>query len=196
MSQLNVNTITTLSGTDITIPTGKKLVVTDSGGLSVPGTVVQILHSIINNPSSTQTTSTAYVGLNSSAQVQITPKFAGSKFYLTFGGAIAHYNVGSNYGPVYNFGRSVNGGAYAMVDTTGPIAGIYKNDQTTGHWEDHVMNFSFIDSPSYTLGQYITYQAFGKRSNSGSDTWLNHHGGLGNQAGSPSLIQIVMEIAQ
>ena len=38
MSTLFVNNLNTASGSTITVPTGKKLVVTDTGGLSVPGT--------------------------------------------------------------------------------------------------------------------------------------------------------------
>ena len=36
MSTLFVNNLNTASGSTITVPTGKKLVVTDTGGLSVP----------------------------------------------------------------------------------------------------------------------------------------------------------------
>ena len=43
MSTLLVNNLNTATGTTITIPTGKKLVVTDEGGLAVPGTVVQVV---------------------------------------------------------------------------------------------------------------------------------------------------------
>ena len=38
MSTLFVNNLNTASGSTITVPTGKKLVVTDTGGLAVPGT--------------------------------------------------------------------------------------------------------------------------------------------------------------
>jgi len=41
MSTLFVNNLNTASGTDITIPTGKKLIATDTGGLKAPGTIVQ-----------------------------------------------------------------------------------------------------------------------------------------------------------
>ena len=46
MSTLAVNTITAETGSTITVPTGKNLVVTDSGGLYAPGTVVMLQQNI------------------------------------------------------------------------------------------------------------------------------------------------------
>ena len=43
MSTLFVNNLNTASGSTITVPTSKKLIVTDGGGLKVPGTVVQVV---------------------------------------------------------------------------------------------------------------------------------------------------------
>ena len=196
-STLKINNLDTASGTDITIPTGKKLVVTDTGGVKLPGGIVQVVRSVVNNPSSTQTSSTSYIAVNSAPEVSITPKFAGSLIMIYCGGPIAHFNVGSNYGPVYNIGRTVAGGSVAMVDTTGPLHGVFKNNQTSGHWEDHVVNYQFCDAPSYSLGQALTYRMYGRKTNSGVDTWLNHHGGIGSTgAGSTSLYTVCMEIAQ
>ena len=175
-STLKINNLDTASGTEITIPTGKKLVVTDTGGVKLPGGIVQVVRSIVNNPSSTQTSSTSYIAVNSAPEVSITPKFAGSLIMIYCGGPIAHFNVSSNYGPVYNIGRTIAGGSVAMVDTTGPLAGVFKNNQTAGHWEDHVVNYQFCDAPSYSLGQALTYRMYGRKTTSGSDTWLNHHG--------------------
>ena len=196
-STLKINNLDTASGTEITIPTGKKLVVTDTGGVKLPRGIVQVVRSIVNNPSSTQTSSTSYIAVNSAPEVSITPKFAGSLIMIYCGGPIAHFNVSSNYGPVYNIGRTIAGGSVAMVDTTGPLAGVFKNNQTAGHWEDHVVNYQFCDAPSYSLGQALTYRMYGRKTTSGSDTWLNHHGGIGSTgAGSTSLYTVCMEIAK
>jgi hypothetical protein len=196
-STLKINNLDTASGTDITIPTGKKLVVTDTGGVKLPGGIVQVVRSIVNNPSSTQTSSTSYIAVNSAPEVSITPKFAGSLIMIYCGGPIAHFNLTSNYGPVYNIGRTIGGGSVAMVDTTGPLHGVYKNNQSTQHWEDHIVNYQFCDAPSYSLGQALTYRMYGRKTNNGNDTWLNHHGGIGAQGpGSASLYTICMEIAQ
>ena len=42
MSTLFVNNLNTASGSTITVPTGKKIVVTDAGGVQVPHMVAQI----------------------------------------------------------------------------------------------------------------------------------------------------------
>ena len=190
------NSITTQSGTDITIPTGKKLVVTDTGGVQLPGGIVQVVRAVQNNPSSTQTSSTSYIAINSAPTCSITPKFANSLIMVYCGGPIAHFNVGANYGPVYNIGRTVAGGSVAMVDTTGPIHGIHKNAQSTNGWEDHVVHYSWCDDPTYTLGDVLTYRMYSAKTSRGTDTWPNHHGGIGSHIGSTSLYTICMEIAQ
>ena len=44
-STIYVNNLTTASGSTITVPTGKKLVVTDAGGVQVPHMVGQMVQS-------------------------------------------------------------------------------------------------------------------------------------------------------
>ena len=41
MSTLFVNNLNTASGDTITLPTGKKLVVTDTGAITAPGMIIQ-----------------------------------------------------------------------------------------------------------------------------------------------------------
>ena len=43
-STLKINNIDTASGSTITIPTGKQLIVTDAGAVRVPGTVLQVVN--------------------------------------------------------------------------------------------------------------------------------------------------------
>tara|TARA_B100000085_G_scaffold283005_2_gene312726 strand:- start:149 stop:673 length:525 start_codon:yes stop_codon:yes gene_type:complete len=73
-STIKVNTLESASGTDITIPTGKKLVVTDAGALSAPGMVVNVVTE--HTDSNTIVSSTSYVATNLS--VSYTPKKAGN----------------------------------------------------------------------------------------------------------------------
>ena len=44
MSTLFVNNLNTASGSTITVPTGKQVIVTDEGGLRVPGSVIQVVN--------------------------------------------------------------------------------------------------------------------------------------------------------
>ena len=78
MSTLFVNNLNTASGTDITVPTGKKLVVTDTGGLAVPGTVVQVVQGHALGSVTSDTGSFVESGID----VNITPKFASSKIFI------------------------------------------------------------------------------------------------------------------
>ena len=43
MSTLFVNNLNTASGSTITVPTGKQLIVTDEGGVRVPGSIIQVV---------------------------------------------------------------------------------------------------------------------------------------------------------
>ena len=74
MSTLAVNTITAETGSTITVPTGKNLVVTDSGGLYAPGTVVNVATE--HTDGNTITSSTSYV--TTGLSITYTPKKAGN----------------------------------------------------------------------------------------------------------------------
>ena len=41
-STLKINNLDTASGSTITVPTGKQLIVTDEGAVRVPGTILQV----------------------------------------------------------------------------------------------------------------------------------------------------------
>jgi hypothetical protein len=89
MSTLFVNNLNTASGSTITVPTGKKVIVTDEGGLVMPGTVIQTA----NNQTTSQggavtTTSTSYV--TSGITVALTAKQTGSKFRIQFVAPMSH----------------------------------------------------------------------------------------------------------
>ena len=59
MSTLFVNNLNTASGSTITVPTGKTIVVTDEGGVRVPGTVLQVKQATDENQRTVNTTSYA-----------------------------------------------------------------------------------------------------------------------------------------
>ena len=73
-STLKVNTLESASGTDITIPTGKKLVVTDNGGIDAPGMIVNVATE--HTDTNTIVSSAAYV--TTTLQLTYTPKKAGN----------------------------------------------------------------------------------------------------------------------
>jgi hypothetical protein len=51
MSTLFVNNLNTVTGTTITVPTGKRLVGTDAGGITSPGMVIQVVRHTIPDQS-------------------------------------------------------------------------------------------------------------------------------------------------
>ena len=121
MSTLYVNNISSETGTTITIPTGKKLIGTDAGGFTAPGSVIQVVkysHESENSYGSSTLSSSVY-------SVNITPKFATSSILITFsapfrvndagqtdGAAVVHlYKDGSSLKAINKFyGYQMYGG--------------------------------------------------------------------------------------
>ena len=77
-STLKINNLDTASGSTITVPTGKQLIVTDGGGVRVPGIVLQVLN--MRTDGGRSTTSTSLV--NTDMTLTITPKATSSKILV------------------------------------------------------------------------------------------------------------------
>ena len=93
MSTLFVNNLNTASGSTITVPTGKQLVVTDTGGLKVPGTIVQRQTTKFTTAYTNSATSFSDIG---GATLTFTPKFASSLLLITFNYSLNVYTSGTN----------------------------------------------------------------------------------------------------
>ena len=86
-SIIKADNISTVSGSgSITIPTGVKVVGTDSGSIVAPGHVLQVSHTNLtgNSPISTSTQHPTTVNVGSA--VSFTPKLANSKLLVTVSG--------------------------------------------------------------------------------------------------------------
>ena len=129
-------------------------------------------------------------------QTSITPLKAGSKFLLTLSGVNGHCNMmGStgNHGARYYFYVSVAGGTYANAAThTDPICATHINGDL-GNWADFPVHYSYLASPSYSLGQALTFRPqFTKAAAMGDAfTYYFNHNTQSNRA-----IMIVSEVAQ
>ena len=148
MSTLFVNNLNTASGTTITVPTGKKLVVTDGGGLRVPGTVIQTLHGNMNAVNVSSTTM-ADIGT-----LSITPKYNNSKILVTF---LTHIYVTENASDAWR-GTNIR----LLRDST-VIYGDGTSEYGHGRYERDDQNRymayqtrQFLDSPS--TASAITYK--------------------------------------
>ena len=172
MSTLFVNNLNTASGTTITVPTGKKLVGTDGGGISAPGMIVQVKEVV--STATYSTTSTSYVGTG--VVVSITPKFQSSKFIIqTSGISDCHTGVGHNItGNVY---QKIGSGSYSDVGKV--FYQIYGDNFGVPHYGKLVL------TPNTT--SELSYQIYYKSSN-GNGVYINAYGGQ-------HIIQ-VMEVAQ
>lgn len=113
-SIIKADNISTVSGSgNITIPTGVKVVGTDSGSIVAPGQVIQTVHFSSGVGSELTTTGNTYISTGSEGTVTITPKFANSYIRVT-----ATFNAdtaATNSRAMYTFFRSINGGSYSNV---------------------------------------------------------------------------------
>ena len=148
MSTLFVNNLTTASGSTITVPTGKQVIVTDEGGLRVPGTVIQTLH---GNLSNVNTNSTTMVDIGT---LSITPKYNNSKILVTF---LNHIYV------TENASDSWRGTNIRLLRDTTVIYGDGTSEYGHGRFEQQDQNRymayqtrQFLDSPS--TASAITYK--------------------------------------
>lgn len=145
MSTLYTDNIRANNASQITLPTGQKIVGTDSGSIVAPGQIIQFVQAETSNLSPRPTvTSTSYV--DSGYSLSITPKFSTSKIYCNFN-ASAHCGSGSYlYGVFRRNGTDLLQAQFALG--------------AANQWEMIGMNFA--DSPAstsavtYTLGVKVS----------------------------------------
>lgn len=137
MSTLFVNNLNTASGSTITVPTGKQLVVTDQGGVKVPGSIVQVVQA-------TSTTNLQMSSNNASVDTgltgSITPSATSSKILILHNSAIVYNNT-------HDF-------ILYLVRSNANIYGINLYS-STGYGHDTAA-FSYLDSPATTSA--VTYK--------------------------------------
>ena len=138
MSTLYTDNIRANNASQITLPTGQKIVGADSGSIVAPGQVIQFVQAETSNLSPRPTvTSTSYV--DSGYSLSITPKFSTSKIYCNFN-ASAHCGSGNYlYGVFERNGTQLGQGQFAIGGAN--------------QWD--MIGMNFIDSPSSTSA--VTY---------------------------------------
>ena len=90
MSTLYTDNIRANNASQITVPTGQKIVGTDAGSIVAPGHVVQVSHTKVAD--STDTTTQYPTTVNLGSAVSFTPKFANSKLLVTTSGNLKMNN--------------------------------------------------------------------------------------------------------
>ena len=168
MSTLSVNNLTTLTGSTITVASGKNLY--------SPGSVVQIQEAASATSFTTTSTTIAATALACS----ITPKFQSSKFFIAVQWN-ANLSGGSSAGIQVNIYKSI-GGATATACGDEQISYSALSGQGSTH---HCEYSSLVDTPNTTSA--ISYQ-FWARSHSGTSERIAADWGF--------MRMTVMEVAQ
>ena len=149
MSTLFVNNLNTASGSTITVPTGKQVIVTDEDGLRVPGSVIQVVNAEKLDTASTNSNMPSWV--DSGLSCTITPKASNSKIIVTVNVALGVTTAAFNY---FRVVRNVGGGSYSMISgaaspgNRNAIHGMVYDADNEG--QVCLQTFNHLDSPSTT----------------------------------------------
>ena len=149
MSTLFVNNLNTASGSTITVPTGKTIVVTDAGAVRVPGTVLQVVNAEKLDTASTNSAMPSWIDTGLSCT--ITPKASNSKIlvHADYAGGVS--TAAFNY---FRVVRNVGGGSYSMIsEAASPgnrnaIHGMVYDSDNQGRVS--LQTFNHLDSPATT----------------------------------------------
>ena len=152
MSTLFVNNLNTASGSTITIPTGKQLIVTDEGGVRVPGTVLQVVNAEkLDTAATNSSLGTAWADTGLSCT--ITPKVNTSKILVHVDAALG---VTQNLFNYFRVVRNVGGGSYSMISeaatpgSRNAIHGMVYDSSSNGQGQTRLQTFNHLDSPATT----------------------------------------------
>ena len=177
-SIIKADNISTVSGSgNITIPTGVKVVGTDTGSIVAPDQVVQrvitkgVATSHENTTSSTLVTSNFLRGV-------ITAKESNSIFCIVAWHGMMHTQAGT-IGWV-NLERAMNGGS-VKVQTGGAYDGNSYVDLSIGSSsfdnQYFPLSFHYSDSPNATAGTQITYAMLYSRQGGSNSFYFIHNNG-------------------
>lgn len=164
MSTLFVNNLNTASGSTITVPTGKKLIVTDEGGLAVPGTVVQVIPVTGNTTTSVSTTNNTRVGVEAS----ITPKASNSKILVLCNATCRWPHGDAGFTALH---RKIGSNSWDEIETFSRHT-MYRNFDTGSTNGQHI-SINYVDSPTTTSA--VTYSWAMNRFVSGTAVFLPNY---------------------
>ena len=154
MSTLFVNNLNTASGSTITVPTGKKIVVTDAGGVVAPNQIIQTTQKA-NAAAHSNSSPGSWADTN--YQHTITPVYSTSAIEM-----IMHIPFRLNGSSTYLRGsfriyRDIAGGASTLImNTTSNVEQLQVRNATNEH--DGIASFHILDLTHGTTNQ-ITYRA-------------------------------------
>ena len=162
MSTLFVNNLNTASGTTITVPTGKKLVVTDSGGVTAPGMVLQTLNNQHTGQESTASGSFVATSLN----LSITPKFNTSKILVKFSLPVYAESGDHSVATVFRESGTASYGSAISGTNLGHSSWGFGSTFSDSGASICVINASIFDSPNTTSA--VRYTVAFRQHNTGT----------------------------
>jgi hypothetical protein len=173
MSTLRVSTLTARTGTgNVAVPTGNRIVATDSGAIQVPDGILQLKRTTAMPTAHIITSNTTEVSVPLIAS--ITPKSASSVIRVEFFSTMATGSASALLTILY---RRINGGAYTAMtpftntasryqygwsyDTSGwgPRMNVYYDSPNTTGLVEYVVNYRLFSgtSTAYLVHQYQEY---------------------------------------
>ena len=166
----------------------ERLQITNSG---CSGTGLGKIIQIVQGLNTTRQTFSSNTFLESNKSVTITPTAASSKILLLFNGDVN--TQASNRQAFITVYRSINGGTYENIAPTGANVGANNNNGFSGEIRGTSsrlqVNFtiSYLDSPSYSLGNSIVYKLYVRSNGDGVELQSNND----NQP----VVSLAMEVA-
>ena len=167
MSTLFVNNLNTASGTTITVPTGKKVVVTDQGGITAPGGVVNTFSSSISGGASNA--SSSFVKFLTVGTYTTT--VANSKILVMVDIATQVGNPGSaSHLGVYELRHSVDSYGSSLIRF---VHANYRDVSGSNGWNQPTPTFSALHVPNVAAGTSIEYQIWARASTGNGSIYVN-----------------------
>ena len=188
MSTLYTDNIRANNASQITVPTGQKIVGTDAASIVAPGHVVQVVNNKYENPAAASGQNIS--ASNSSVEVTglrttFTPKLAGSHFLVQCN---VMHGQGAGGWMHCKFAREVNSANSVEIQENS----WYAKDQYGGGIESRPW-FNHLDTgATYSVGDTITYKFYANTQNATTLTinWNN------NSINKSTSYVTILEIAQ
>ena len=184
MSTLFVNNLNTASGTTITVPTGKKVVVTDQGGITAPGGVVNTVQLQVSVGAST--TSTSDVALCTIGTYTTTVANSKILIYAPLQTQVGTNNTSSGLG-VFNLRHSLDSYNASLCRIA---VARYRNASGENGWMQGGTPFGALHAANQAAGTAITYKVYGRKQTGDAGVYVNDTWGQ-----SPFYNCIIQEIA-
>ena len=152
-----------------------------------PGAILQVVQHSFTTGQFT-TTSNSYVDVTGFTQA-ITPTAASSKILVMLSCQVQTNPSGTYNGQCdMSINRSINGGSYTAIAAQNQ--GNYIQE-TYASYHDNSLNINLLDSPSYSLGNAITYKMQVKSADTSVTTRVNVTcGGVTNGASKLLLVEV------